>query len=74
MGWLFRKNNVEVPMPDPKNRKVEIIAHKKATQKTVDDIQEVNKKLNQIFNDNHFTLKIYLAAGGSNPKKPKGAK
>lgn len=41
---------------------VEIIAHKKATKKTIDKTKEINQNLNKMLIENGFTLKIYLAS------------
>lgn len=44
--------------------KIEILAHKKATKKQVEKVKRVNDTLNDLFVDNNFTLKIYLARRG----------
>jgi len=51
--------------------KVEVVAHKRATKKAVDEAKQVNKKLNNLLVENGFTLKIYLAAGGKHPQNKK---
>lgn len=48
--------------------KVEVVAHKKATKKTIDETIKVNQQLNKLLVENGFTLKIYLAAGGKHPQ------
>lgn len=60
MGFLRKTEHIDV---EP-GQKVEIIAHKKATKAQVAKVKQANKTLNQLFEDNHFTLTIYLAAGG----------
>lgn len=43
---------------------VEIVAHKNATKRQVKKVNEANKTLNTLFEDNHFTVKLVLAAKG----------
>ena len=74
MSWFFRKNSVVVPVPDPQDPKIEIIANQRATAQSIEDVQIVNKHLNKLFEDNHFTLKIYLAAGGYEQRNDKSKK
>lgn len=58
MIWGRRKLTVK---PDAQ-AKVEIVAHKKATKREVTKVKRANEALNNLFEDNHFTLKIYLAS------------
>lgn len=48
---------------------IEIVAHKTATEEAKKEIDEANKKLKKIFEHNHFTVKLYVAAGGRKPKQ-----
>ena len=43
---------------------VEVVAHKNATKKTIEKAREANKKLNEILDENGFTLNIFIATGG----------
>lgn len=43
---------------------VEIVAHKNATKRQVKKVKAANAKLNELFEDNHFTVKLVLAAKG----------
>lgn len=45
--------------------KIEVTAHKRATRATVAKVKQATDTLNQVLDENGFTLKIYLAAGGS---------
>lgn len=58
------------PILDKHNTAVEIVAHKNATIEAKKDIDDANTKLKEIFDKNHFTIKIYLA----NQKQTKVAK
>ncbi len=51
------------PILDKHNTAVEIVAHKNATIEAKKDIDDANAKLKDIFDKNHFTIKIYLANG-----------
>jgi chaperonin cofactor prefoldin len=61
--WWFHKNKrlQDDHDVDQKDSIVEVIAHKKATKQQINETKKINKELNRIFADNHFTLKIYLA-------------
>lgn len=45
-------------------QQVEIVAHKNATKRQVKRVNEANKRLNELFEDNHFTVKLVLASKG----------
>lgn len=69
MSWFNRKKKVETPTtvqaaPPP----IEVVAHKNASAKQVKMVEEANKKLNEVFERNHFTVKLYVATGGTPPK------
>jgi hypothetical protein len=71
MSWLKRKPKAEpiaVPPPPPASR-VEVELHKGASQDATKKAVETNKHLQDLYVENGFTLKIYLAAGGHQPKK-----
>lgn len=48
---------------------VEIVAHKNATKEAKKLVDEANSKLQEVFKQNHFTVKLYIAAGGRKPKQ-----
>jgi hypothetical protein len=67
---FFRKNKQTkqevtdervAPLIQQHNSALEIVAHKSATHEAKKDIDEANAKLKEIFDRNHFTIKIYLA-------------
>lgn len=56
-----------VVQPAPSSR-VEIELHKGASEDAAAKATETNKHLTDLLVENGFTLKIYLAAGGHQPK------
>lgn len=73
MGWLDKFRRKEKPQPivvqPPLSSRVEVELHKNASQEAAQKAQETNKHLNDLLVENGFTLKIFLAAGGHQPKK-----
>lgn len=66
MGWFSNiKPSKKIESLDLEDSKIEIRAHKRATKKQVEKVKQANSVLNDLFIDNNFTLKIFLAAGGS---------
>lgn len=41
---------------------IEVVAHKNATKRQVKSVKKANTVLNNLFEDNHFTIKLYLAS------------
>lgn len=70
MKWF--KKDKQILMPEEKEPSfteqhrsaIEIVAHKNATQEAKMLVDEANAKLQEVFERNHFTVKIYLAKGG----------
>ncbi len=50
---------------------IEVVAHKDARKEVVHKALQVNQDLRQLLEDNHFTIKIFLAAGGKTTKTKK---
>lgn len=78
---LFRKKKPEVidiydALPTEHKASIEIVAHKNAQEDEIKKVKIANKHLQEVFEKNHFTLKIYLAAGGKTRlvKHQKGSK
>lgn len=69
MSW-FRKNKEPVVPEALSQHKaaVEIVAHKNATDEAKAEVDQANRQLRELFDRNHFTIKIFLAAGGEKPK------
>jgi hypothetical protein len=77
MSWFKRKKKEEpiVVAPPPTSR-VEVELHKGFSEEAAKKADAANKHINELLVENGFTLKIYLAAGGHQPKTKKsgGAK
>lgn len=78
---LFRKRTPEATelydaLPAEHKASIEIVAHKNAQEDEVKKVKIANEHLKKVFAENHFTLKIYLAAGGKTRlvKYQKGSK
>lgn len=48
---------------------IEFVTHNDAKSKVIKDAKKANEVLKKVLEDNHFTIKIYLAAGGKLPPK-----
>lgn len=69
MGIFRRKKDTPVVNPVAEEQKIiEIVADKKAQHEVIQQAKEASERLNTLLVENGFTLKIYLAAGGKNPK------
>jgi len=70
--WPFKKKQVETKVQPVQNvvikTPVEIVAHKNATKEQAREVREANEKLQKVFERNHFTVKLYVAAGHTAPK------
>lgn len=76
MSWFNRKKKEDaiVVHPAPTSR-VEIELHKSASEDAAKKADQTNEHLKELLVENGFTLKIYLAAGGHQPKnKSSGGK
>jgi 3-methyladenine DNA glycosylase Mpg len=70
MQW-FKRNKVQPPIvvETPVTSRVEVELHKGASEKAAQKARDVNEHLKDLYVENGFTLKIYIAAGGHQPKK-----
>lgn len=76
---LFRRKQSEPTdlydaLPTEHKASIEIVAHKNAQEDEIRKVKIANEHLKDVFEKNHFTLKIYLAAGGKTrlvKKEPK---
>ena len=70
MNWFKRKASV-TPMvvQPPAQSRIEVELHKSASQEAAEKAKETNRHLNDLLVANGFTLKIYIAAGGHQPKR-----
>lgn len=63
--WYEKKRTQQEASHD---NRVEVVVNKEANKQAVKKAKEVNKQLNDILGQNHFTMKIFLAAGGKTKK------
>ena len=73
MSW-FKKKTPEVIVPSlpPEHRaSIEIVAHKDASKEVAEEAKRANEVVQDLFRRNHFTVKIYVAAGGGIKSKGK---
>lgn len=67
--WFKRKpQQPPIVVTPPATSRVEVELHKEASEGAAQKAKETNKHLNDLLVENGFTLKIYLAAGGQQPK------
>lgn len=62
MMGLFKKPT-PVMAPSDETHSIEIVAHKDATKKVVQQAKAANSQLKKLFDENGFTVKIVLAMG-----------
>ena len=66
---ILRKKVVPAPTVTHDAHTVEIVAHKDATKKVVEQAQAANNHLKKLFDENGFTVKIVLAMGAKQQRK-----
>jgi hypothetical protein len=68
MFWNRKKQPKLVIEPEKiiHDSSIEIVPHKAAKLEVLEEARKANEQLNKLLVENGFTLKIYLAAGGSN--------
>ena len=70
MSWLKRKRkDPPIVVKPPASSRVEIELHKSASEGAAIKAYQTNQHLKDLLVENGFTLKIYLAAGGHQPKR-----
>jgi hypothetical protein len=69
VSFFRRKPQAEIDMTPSNGNRVEIEVHKEAGQEAKKKAVDANKHLKQLLDENGFTLKIYMAAGGKKPKQ-----
>lgn len=73
--WLFNRREPKpapIVVTPPATSRVEVELHKVASEDAALKAQETNQHLNELLEENGFTLKIYLAAGGQVRQKLQG--
>lgn len=68
MSWFKKKKREDIIVQPPASSRVEVELAKDATREASEKAKATNKHLNDLLVENGFTLKIYLATGGS-PKQ-----
>lgn len=71
MFW-FGKKQKKIQAASDKKIEKEVAMHKRSAKKKVDEVKKATNKLNNVFEENGFTVKIFLAAGGKDPKQKIG--
>jgi hypothetical protein len=62
---LFKRGQTEDRgMEETHDVRVEVIVNKEKTRDALDEAIDANKRLNEVLRANHFTIKIFRAAGG----------
>lgn len=70
--WPFKKKvdeNRPVPIETVElETPVEIVAAKNANKEQIEEVKKANETIKKVFERNHFTVKLYVAAGHNPPK------
>lgn len=75
MRFFTRKPKQEpIIVQPPASSRVEVELHKNATEEAAAKAKEINQHVKDLLDENGFTLKIYLAAGGQLSHKKQGGK
>ena len=70
MRLFYRKPKQQpIVVTPPATSRVEVELHKNASVDAAKKADDTNKHLKELLVENGFTLKIYLAAGGHQPKR-----
>jgi hypothetical protein len=64
MAWFNRNKSPKGETEAAHDSRVEVVVHKEAAKDAVQEAKAVNKHLNKLLEQNGFTIKIFLAAGG----------
>lgn len=68
MLWLKKKRR-EQHLIEKRKIEKEIAGHQQAAKKVVAKFQNTVDRFNKDFEENHFTVKIFSAMGGKDPKQ-----
>lgn len=64
MAWFNRNKSPQGDTEQQHDNRVEVVVHKEAAKEVVEEAKAVNAHLNNLLEQNGFTIKIFLAAGG----------
>jgi hypothetical protein len=70
MAWFSRVRK-ELPLDESERQhdnRVEVVVSKEANKEIIRQAHAANKQLNDLLKQNHFTIKIFLAARGGKPR------
>lgn len=72
MAWFSNTSKALPPDESEKqhDNRVEVVVSKEANKEVVKSAKAANDSLNDLLKQNHFTIKIYVAAGGKQPRNP----
>jgi hypothetical protein len=68
MAWFNHNKKPRGETEDSHDKRVEVVVHQNATKEAVKQAQEANKHLGNLLEENGFTIKIWVAAGGKTKK------
>lgn len=71
MNLFKKKQPADVYLAPSTKDRLEIEVHKSASKEAKQKADEVNNHVRDLLGENGFTVKIFLAAGGHLPAKPK---
>lgn len=66
---IFKRKKSEDIYVSPAENRVEIELHKNASKQAAEKAKKSSKDLNELLVENGFTIKLYMAAGGSPPRR-----
>ena len=68
---LFKRQPKETVVQPPIHSRVEVEVAKDASIQAAETAKKINKHVQDLFEENGFTIKIFIAAGGHPPKNRK---
>ena len=74
MGLFTRKKSVHQMNTEAIDAKVEVVAHKEATQAQIKEVERANEVLQKVLDANHFSITIQVAVGGQESARRKKRK
>lgn len=69
MAWFNRNKTPKGNTEQSHDNRVEVVVHQNATKEVVAAAKEANDHLRTLLDENGFTIKIFLAAGGKTKKR-----
>jgi len=69
VAWFNKNNTSHGNTEAPHDESVEIVVAKEANKEVVALAKQANKIVHKLLKENHFTIKIFMAAGGKTKKR-----